>query len=540
MRTLPAQNAIDIYCGGDTTAARSVALRALVALRNDDFKGLDFLDVKVFYQGEPLASKKLIERKLRRDPNAFIVYEGDVEDVAVPLRGLAFLFADRSEGPDVQIREAKTRLIHEEMLTMAAVKEGAVSNSASALNSRTNSRVPSAATRPGTTTARQTTKREREALGRQEGHEEGAVPGGVDEEGGSDGLAGGALCIIDLLKKKEMRLGGADKKKKKRAASDEEWVDYRKVIPQSLLRLQEAALRAQANPEELDEFIDLERQFEACIPDILLFGCNIPSDLVEVHTLWVAYGDGSRLMALSPPERPTKEWEVVNYCTLPVRPRDDRSTLPGVNKQVSDIVMLVLKVLSITCALPPEDPQLVKATAAAALATANTAPAVSLLDVHGGGTSPAPAHLNLSGVLAATDMIQLQTDESTLTLADQSSATFGADSRTALGGTGSPPPGIRKQASALKIQSLLDVTFSPHAAWVGLVDMSSFIDDLRRVELRYFDRVENAEGRKMWVARTVAARIHAPNMSVSDQVFRELFKVSIWRAHLSVVDVYSN
>jgi hypothetical protein len=37
------------------------------------------------------------------------------------------------------------------------------------------------------------------------------------------------------------------------------YVDYRQVIPQSMLRLKEAALRAQANPEELDEFIDLER-----------------------------------------------------------------------------------------------------------------------------------------------------------------------------------------------------------------------------------------------------------------------------------------
>jgi hypothetical protein len=57
--------------------------------------------------------------------------------------------------------------------------------------------------------------------------------------------------------------------------------------------------------------------------------------------------------------------------------------------------------------------------------------------------------------------------------------------------------------------------------------MTSFIDDLRRVELKYFDKVENAEGRKIWVAKTVAARIHAPNMSVSDQGFRQLFKVCL-------------
>jgi hypothetical protein len=47
--------------------------------------------------------------------------------------------------------------------------------------------------------------------------------------------------------------------------------NYREVIPQSLLRLKEAALRAQANTEELDEFIDVEWQLEECIPDILLF-----------------------------------------------------------------------------------------------------------------------------------------------------------------------------------------------------------------------------------------------------------------------------
>jgi hypothetical protein len=53
------------------------------------------------------------------------MYEEDFEDVAVPLRGLAFLFADRSQGPDVVIRAAKTTLIHEEMLNMHAKKEGA-------------------------------------------------------------------------------------------------------------------------------------------------------------------------------------------------------------------------------------------------------------------------------------------------------------------------------------------------------------------------------------------------------------------------------
>jgi hypothetical protein len=52
------------------------------------------------------------------------MYEEDSEDNDVPLRGLAFLFADRSQGPEV-IRAAKTTLIHEEMLNMHAIKEGA-------------------------------------------------------------------------------------------------------------------------------------------------------------------------------------------------------------------------------------------------------------------------------------------------------------------------------------------------------------------------------------------------------------------------------
>lgn len=147
MRAEPSLNAIDIYSGGDTTAARSVALRALVALRNDEFKGLDFTDVKIFYQGEPLASKKLIERKLKRDPNAFIMYEGDSADVAVPLRGLAFLFADRSQGPDVAIRAAKTTLIHEEMLHMQAIKEGAALGGGGA-RSRVDAKKPSSASHP--------------------------------------------------------------------------------------------------------------------------------------------------------------------------------------------------------------------------------------------------------------------------------------------------------------------------------------------------------------------------------------------------------
>jgi hypothetical protein len=91
-------------------------------------------------------------------------------------------------------------------------------------------------------------------------------------------LEGGALPIIDLLKKKQLRLhGGPDglakyqTRKKKNKPNVDACVDYRQVIPQSLLRLKEAALRVQANPEELDEYIDVERQLEKCIPDILLF-----------------------------------------------------------------------------------------------------------------------------------------------------------------------------------------------------------------------------------------------------------------------------
>jgi hypothetical protein len=59
---------------------------------------------------------------------------------------------------------------------------------------------------------------------------------------------------------------------------------------------------------------------------------------------------------------------VVNYCTVPVKPRGDRSSLPGVNKQVSDIVLLVLRVLSFECALLPQDPKLVSELVSAAAA----------------------------------------------------------------------------------------------------------------------------------------------------------------------------
>jgi hypothetical protein len=346
-------------------------------------------------------------------------------------------------------------------------------------------------------------------------------------------LEGGALPIIDLLKKKQLRLhGGPDglakyqARKKKNKQNVDAYVDYRQVIPQSLLRLKEAALRAQANPEELDEYIDLERQFEECIPDILLFGCNLPSDTVEVRALWIAYGDGSRVMALSPPERPTKEWEVVNYCTVPVKPRDDRSSLPGVNKQVSDIVLLVLRVLSIDCALPPQDPKLVSAAAAAAISVASES--VRISDQSGPGAAGGgngTGHMNLSGILAATADETTSGGGGSGLVAGDSMLSMGSsafDSKDQRGS--SPPPGARK-SNSIPSKSLLDVTFAPTAPWVGVVDMTSFIDDLRRVELKYFDKVENAEGRKIWVAKTVAARIHAPNMSVSDQVFRQLFKV---------------
>jgi hypothetical protein len=85
------------------------------------------------------------------------MYEEDSEDNDVPLRGLAFLFADRSQGPEV-IRAAKTTLIHEEMLNMPAIKEGAAGGGGGA-TTRSVSRGTSAvgdrkasASRPSTTT----------------------------------------------------------------------------------------------------------------------------------------------------------------------------------------------------------------------------------------------------------------------------------------------------------------------------------------------------------------------------------------------------
>jgi hypothetical protein len=66
-----------------------------------------------------------------------------------------------------------------------------------------------------------------------------------------------------LLKKKHLRQHGGpaglakyQTMKKKNKPNVDAFVDYRQFIPQSMLRLKEAALRAQASPEELDEFID--------------------------------------------------------------------------------------------------------------------------------------------------------------------------------------------------------------------------------------------------------------------------------------------
>jgi hypothetical protein len=99
--------------------------------------------------------------------------------------------------------------------------------------------------------------------------------------GGRDarvGRRGTSLPIIDVMKTKQLRLHGRpdglakyQTRKKKNKPNVDAYVDYRQVIPQSLLRLKEAALRVQANPEELDEYIDVEWQLEECIPDILLF-----------------------------------------------------------------------------------------------------------------------------------------------------------------------------------------------------------------------------------------------------------------------------
>jgi hypothetical protein len=127
--------------------------------------------------------------------------------------------------------------------------------------------------------------------------------------------------------------------------------------------------------------------------------------------------------------------------------------------------------------------------------------AVRISDQSGAGAAGGghgTGHMNLSGILAAT------ADETTSggggggggvgsglvagdSMLSMVSSTF--DSKDQRGS--SPPPGARKSTS-IPSKSLLDVTFAPTAPWVGVVDMTSFIDDLRRVELKYFDKVENA------------------------------------------------
>lgn len=429
----PQQNCIDIISGGDTTAARSVALRSLVAIRDAFFKGLEFIDVKVYYNSEPVASRKLIERKLGRDPNSVVVYEGDKKDIGVPLRGLQFLFTPQMQDADGTFRKKKTRMIHEElvkMYTMSHDNELSEKN----IDTKGDDEVNDGEAAVNTL--------------RNEGGKLKGLDNIVKDPTSAMFSKGGGSTLMGTLKKKldiihaneEKALVESGKKKKKG-----ELIDYREVMPQSIIDLESAIKKATNNPEELDEFLDLENQLTIAIEDILLFGCNVPPLLTNIRTLWISYGDGTKVVPLSPPEKPTKEWEVVADARTTIVPRSVRSEMPHVNKNISDTVLRALQVLGIEC----------------------------------------PA----------------------------------------------PPPKVQKQLEGDSNSKVITTTtshanpqFAASVKWFGLVDMSHSIEAIKQKQDQYFDLIENQEMKKIYIAKNIASRIHAPNMAVSDQVFRKLFQ----------------
>ena len=438
LRATPHQNCIDVISGGDTTAARSVALRSLVAIRDTHFKGLEFIDVKINYNSEPIASLKLIERKLKRDPNAVILYEGDTLDVGVPLRGLQFLFNPTVLDVDKDVRKKKTRLIHEELVQMY--------NTANENKTVTEEQESGLIVEDSKKEAEDETPLN---TLRNEGGKLKGIDTLVRNPTASNLFAkgGGSTPLFGTLKKKLDKIHAteemavADGKKKKKP----DLTDYRLVMPESIVALEAAIKKASDNPEELDEFLDLENQLAFAIDDILLFGCNVPPLLTNIHTLWVSYGDGTKMVPLSPPEKPTKEWEVVGDARTTITPRGDRSEMPHINKDISDTVLRALQVLGIECPAPPP-------------------------------------------------IVKKQTDG-------------GSDSKVVTTTTSHSNP-----------------QFAASAKWFGLVDMSHCIVEMKTMQETHFDLVENQEMKKVHMAKTIASRIHAPNMAVSDQVFRKLFQ----------------
>jgi GTPase SAR1 family protein/Leucine-rich repeat (LRR) protein len=431
LKSDPHLNCIDVISGGDTTAARSVALRSLVAIRDAHFKGLEFIDVKINYNSEPLASRKLIERKLKRDPNAVILYEGDEGDTGVPLRGLQFLFNPSVPDVDKDVRKKKTRMIHEELVKMYMVSNE---------NKETDDTTP-----PPAVTKEEADETAMNTLRNEGGKLKGLDNLITDPTAAMFSKSGGST-LMGMLKKKLDKIHASEEaalegKKKKKAVI----IDYRQVMPQSIIDLEAAIVKANNNPEELDEFLDLENQLTIAIEDILLFGCNVPPLLSNIHTLWVSYGDGTMMVPLSPPEKPTKEWEVIGDARTKLIPRSSRSDMPHVNKDISDTVLRALQVLGIECPAPP--PKVVK-----------------------------------------------QTDGA-------------SDSKVITTTTSHSNP-----------------QFAASAKWFGLVDMSHTIEEVKHKQETYFDLVENQEMKKIYIAKTIASRIHAPNMAVSDQVFRKLFQ----------------
>ena len=436
VRADPHHNCIDVISGGDNTAARSVALRCLVAIRDTHFKGLEFSDVKVFFKAEPIACRKLIERKLRRDPNAILLYEGDTVDVGIPLRGLQFLFDPPPVDKDRLERKKKTRLIHEELVRMylsSAEGKSELVNENSQEVAEVESKVPD-------DTAINTLRNE------------GGKLKGIDQlvvDPTSTGMfskgSGSTLMItlkkqLDIIHDNEEKANEGKEKKKKIDRTN-----YREVMPQTVIDLEVATQKAIDNPEELDEFFDLENQLLSAIDDILLFGCNIPPLLTNIHTLWVSYGDGTKMVPISPPEKPTKGWEVIADARTPVIPRGNRSNMPHINKDISDSVLRALEALGIECPAPPP-------------------------------------------------VVKTQTDGST-------------NSKVVKTTTSHTNP-----------------EFAPSVKWYGLVDMSHSVEGVRSMQDKYFDLVENQEMRKVYMAKSIASRVHAPNMAVSDQVFRKLFQ----------------
>lgn len=283
-------------------------------------------------------------------------------------------------------------------------------------------------------------------------------------------------------------------------------------LPQNIIVLDQLICQVEANMNSIDLYVDLERQLEVCISDICLFGCSISPKLTNINTIWMCYGNKyeSFLVPLSPPEKPTQGWTVVMQAVIKLHfpvdiniyERNERHVEEPPNKDVVDFSTTALNNLYAK--------QIRGQSANSKAKTQKTSS-----QIYGPHKIPSTANpLIRRIVLRAIELLGIDCPNDLFNITAVSSVVEEAKYNDLYRWIGPLDIGTLALPGDMHTENLA------HNTQI----MNKLLAEMYYKQCEFFEVIENSEVRNVLVAKPVASRLHAPNMHISDNVYRTLFQ----------------